>query len=191
MVLGMRIFFMVRKDKKEKVKEIEALFSNASSLVLAEYRGLTVIQQMQLRKDLKEVGASFNVIKMSLAKRAAENLGFENIIEHLNGPTGVAVIEADPVDAAKVLSNFSEEYDSFVIKGGRMEGESLSVDKIKVLATIESRDILLAKLAGGFVAPLNKFFGLGKALINKPAYAFTALLDQKNLQNDDVIKEEE
>ena len=191
MVLGMRIFFMVRKDKKEKVKEIEGMFSNASYLVLAEYRGLSVVQQMKLRKDLKEAGASFNVVKMSLAKRAAENLGFENIIEYLNGPTGVAVIDSDPVEAAKVLKNFSEEHDSFVIKGGRMEGESLSVDKIKVLATIESRDILLAKLAGGFVAPLNKFFGLGKALINKPAYAFTALLDQKNLQNDDVIKEEE
>ena len=182
---------MVRKDKKEKVKEIEGMFSNASSLVLAEYRGLSVVQQMKLRKDLKEAGASFNVVKMSLAKRAAENLGFENIIEYLNGPTGVAVIDSDPVEAAKVLKNFSEEHDSFVIKGGRMEGESLSVEKIKVLATIESRDILLAKLAGGFAAPLNKFFGLGKALVNKPAYAFSALLDQKNVQNDDVTKEEE
>ena len=97
-------------------------FSNASSLVLAEYRGLSVNQQMRLRRELDNVGASFSVMKMSLAKRAAENIGFENIVDFLSGPTGVAVINSDPVDAAKVLKNFSEEHEYFVIKGGRMEG---------------------------------------------------------------------
>lgn len=183
---------MSRKEKKEKVKDLEKLFTNASSLVLAEYRGLTVNQQMQLRRELTKAGASFNVVKMSLAKRAAENLGFDNILEFLNGPTGVAVIDSDPVEAAKVLTNFSKENDAFVIKGGRMDGESLSLDKFQLLATIESRDVLLSKLAGGLFAPVNKFFGLGKALVNKPAYAFSALLEQKSLNsNNEVNKEEE
>ena len=182
---------MARNKKVEKVKELEEIFSNASSLVLAEYRGLSVNQQMRLRRELDNVGASFSVMKMSLAKRAAENIGFENIVDFLNGPTGVAVINSDPVDAAKVLKNFSEEHEYFVIKGGRMEGEDLTVDKFNLLATLDSRDILLAKLAGGFLAPLNKFFGTGKALISKPAYAFQALIEKKNLNNNEIKNEEE
>jgi len=182
---------MVREKKVERVKELEEVFSNASSLVLAEYRGITVTQQMQLRRQLNNVGASFSVIKMSLAKRAAENIGFNNIVDFLSGPTGVAVINSDPVEAAKVLKNFSDEHESFTIKGGRMEGEDLTLDKFNLLATLDSRDVLLAKLAGGFLAPLNKFFGVGRALINKPAYAFQSLIDQKNLNNDEINNEEE
>ena len=112
---------MVRQDKADKVKELEELFSSANALVLAEYRGLTVTEQTKLRRELKNAGATFNVVKMSLAKRAAENIGYESILEHFAGPTGVAVIESDPVEAAKVLKQFSKDYDSFVVKGGLME----------------------------------------------------------------------
>jgi len=182
---------MAREQKVERVKQLELLFSEASSLVLAEYRGLSVSQQMQLRRELKNVGASFNVVKMSLAKRAAENIGFENIVDYLNGPTGVAIIDSDPVGAAKVLKTFSKEHDSFIIKGGMMEGEDLTLDKFEILATIDSRDVLLAKLAGVLLAPLNKFFGVGKALLNKPAYAFQALIERKNLNHDQTNNEEE
>jgi large subunit ribosomal protein L10 len=182
---------MVKEQKVERVKQLETLFSDASSLILAEYRGLSVSQQMKLRRELKNVGASFNVVKMSLAKRAAENIGFKNIVDYLNGPTGVAVIDSDPVEAAKVLKTFSKEHDSFVIKGGMMEGEDLTLDKFEILATIDSRDVLLAKLAGGFIAPLNKFFGVGKALLSKPAYALQALLEQKKLNDDQTNNEEE
>ena len=72
-----------------------------------------------------------------------------------------------------------------------MEGEDLTLDKFNLLATLDSRDVLLAKIAGGFLAPLNKFFGVGRALINKPAYAFQSLIDQKNLNNDEINNEEE
>ena len=182
---------MAREQKVEKVKKLESMFTDASSLVLAEYRGLSVSQQTKLRRELKNVGASFNVVKMSLAKRAAKNIGFENIVEYLNGPTGVAVIDADPVEAAKVLKTFSKEHDFFIIKGGMMEGEDLTLEKFEILATIDSRNILLAKLAGGLIAPLNKFFGVGKALLNKPAYAFQALVEQKILNDDKTNNEEE
>ena len=97
---------MVREEKVEAVKELEEVFKSASTLVMAEYRGLTVSQQTQLRKDLKEAGASFNVVKMSLAKRAAENAGYKDILDYFSGPTGIAVIQTDPVEAAKVLKNF-------------------------------------------------------------------------------------
>ena len=198
---------MVRQDKADKVKELEELFSSANALVLAEYRGLTVTEQTKLRRELKNAGATFNVVKMSLAKRAAENIGYESILEHFAGPTGVAVIESDPVEAAKVLKQFSIEYYSFVVKGGLMESEPLTIDQINILASIETRDVLLAKIAGGFNSPLTKMaLGL-KGVLSKSGYAFKALLDMKEANpetsseakesdsskedSEDVIKEEE
>jgi large subunit ribosomal protein L10 len=198
---------MVRQDKADKVKQLEELFSSANALVLAEYRGLTVTEQTKLRRELKNAGASFNVVKMSLAKRAAENIGYDSILEHFSGPTGVAVIESDPVEAAKVLKQFSKDNDAFVVKGGLMESEPLTIGQINTLASIDTRDVLLAKIAGGFNAPLTKMaLGL-KGVLSKSGYAFKALLDIKEANpgtsseakesdsssedSEDVIKEEE
>tara|TARA_B110000914_G_C15461400_1_gene446057 strand:+ start:655 stop:1251 length:597 start_codon:yes stop_codon:yes gene_type:complete len=198
---------MVRKDKADKVKQLEKLFSSANALVLAEYRGLTVTEQTKLRKELKNAGATFNVVKMSLAKRAAENIGYKSILEHFSGPTGVAVIESDPVEAAKVLKQFSKDNDSFVLKGGLMESEPLTIDQINILASIETRDVLLAMIARGFNAPLTKMAVGLKGVLNKSGYAFKALLDLKEVNpqtssetkesdsssedSEDIIKEEE
>ena len=198
---------MVRKDKADKVKQLEELFSSANALVLAEYRGLTVTEQTKLRKELKNAGATFNVVKMSLAKRAAENIGYKSILEHFSGPTGVAVIESDPVEAAKVLKQFSKDNDSFVLKGGLMESEPLTIDQINILASIETRDVLLAMIARGFNAPLTKMAVGLKGVLNKSGYAFKALLDLKEANpqkssetkesdsssedSEDIIKEEE
>tara|TARA_B110000881_G_scaffold160818_1_gene143813 strand:+ start:1162 stop:1758 length:597 start_codon:yes stop_codon:yes gene_type:complete len=198
---------MVRKDKADKVKQLEKLFSSANALVLAEYRGLTVTEQTKLRKELKNAGATFNVVKMSLAKRAAENIGYKSILEHFSGPTGVAVIESDPVEAAKVLKQFSKDNDSFVLKGGLMESKPLTIDQINILASIETRDVLLAMIARGFNAPLTKMAVGLKGVLNKSGYAFKALLDLKEVNpqtssetkesdsssedSEDIIKEEE
>lgn len=198
---------MVRKDKVDKVKQLEELFTSANALVLAEYRGLTVTEQTKLRKELKNAGATFNVVKMSLAKRAAENIGYKSILEHFSGPTGVAVIESDPVEAAKVLKQFSKDNDSFVLKGGLMESEPLTIDQINILASIETRDVLLAMIARGFNAPLTKMAVGLKGVLNKSGYAFKALLDLKEANpqkssetkesdsssedSEDIIKEEE
>ena len=171
---------MVRENKVEAVKNLEELFKNANALVMAEYRGLSVSQQTKLRRDLKKAGASFNVVKMTLAKRAAENIGLESLSEHFTGPTGITVIESDPVEAAKVLKNFAKDNEAFVVKGGLMNSEPLTVNQINVLANIESRDVLLAKIAGGFNAPLVKLAMGTKAIINKAGYAFSALLEKKD-----------
>jgi large subunit ribosomal protein L10 len=171
---------MVRENKVEAVKNLEDLFKNANALVMAEYRGLSVSQQTKLRRELKKAGASFNVVKMTLAKRAAENIGLESLSEHFTGPTGITVIESDPVEAAKVLKNFAKDNEAFVVKGGLMNSEPLTVNQINVLANIESRDVLLAKIAGGFNAPLVKLAMGTKAIINKAGYAFSALLEKKD-----------
>ena len=170
---------MVREDKVQVVKDLEELFKSANALVLAEYRGLTVTQQTKLRRELKNAGASFNVVKMSLAKRAAENIGLDSLNEFFAGPTGIAVIESDPVEAAKVLKEFSKDNEAFVVKGGLMDSEPLTLDQINVLAEIEPRDVLLAKIAGGFNAPLVKVAAGAKAVINKAGYALNALVDKK------------
>ena len=170
---------MVREDKVQAVKDLEDLFKSANALVLAEYRGLTVSQQTKLRKSLKNAGASFNVVKMSLAKRAAENIGLDSLSDYFAGPTGVTIIDSDPVEAAKVLKDFSKENDAFIVKGGLMNSEPLTVEQINVLANIEPRDVLLAKIAGGFNAPLVKVAAGTKAIINKASYALSALVDKK------------
>ena len=170
---------MVREDKVQAVKDLEELFRSANALVLAEYRGLTVSQQTKLRRSLKNAGASFNVVKMSLAKRAAENIGLNSLSDYFAGPTGVTIIDSDPVEAAKVLKDFSKENDAFVVKGGLMNSEPLTVEQINVLANIEPKDVLLAKIAGGFNAPLVKVAAGTKAIINKASYALSALVDKK------------
>ena len=181
---------MVRKDKQQKVKDLEELFKNANTLVLAEYRGLTVTQQTLLRKNLKNVGATFNVVKMSLAKRAATNAGFDHILDYFSGPTGVTVIESDPVEAAKVLKEFSNENDAFIVKGGLMDKELLTIEQLNVLASIESKDVLLAKIAGGFNAPLSKLAYALKGLTNKTGFALQALIEKKE-SVEEINKEEE
>ena len=127
---------MVREDKVQAVKDLEELFRSANALVLAEYRGLTVSQQTKLRRSLKNAGASFNVVKMSLAKRAAENIGLNSLSDYFAGPTGVTIIDSDPVEAAKVLKDFSKENDAFVVKGGLMNSEPLTVEQILSLIHI-------------------------------------------------------
>ena len=142
-----------------------------------------------------------------MRKELQKNIGYESILEHFSGPTGVAVIESDPVEAAKVLKQFSKDNDSFVVKGGLMESEPLSIDQINILASIETRDVLLAKIAGGFNAPLTKMAVGLKGILNKSSYAFKALLevkeanpetssqakesDSSNEESEDVKKEEE
>lgn len=196
---------MVKNNKVEVVENLEVLFRNASALVMAEYRGLSVSQQTKLRRELKKAGATFNVVKMTLAKRAAENIGLDSLSEYFSGPTGIAVIESDPVEAAKVLNKFAKDNEAFVVKGGLMNSEPLSVDQINVLANIEPRDVLLAKIAGGFNAPLVKVAAGTKAILNKARYAFSALLEKKDngieisevenkkdvLTSEEVNKEEE
>ncbi len=184
---------MVRENKVEVVKSLEDLFKSANAIVLAEYRGLTVTQQTKLRRKLKDAGASFNVVKMSLAKRAAQNIGLESLEGFFSGPTGVTVIESDPVEAAKVLKEFSKEHEAFVVKGGLMNDQPLTVEQLNVLADIEPRDILLAKIASGFNAPMVKVAFGAKAILSKAGYAWNALLEKKasGVQVSETVKSDE
>ena len=146
---------MARPDKAAAVAELSEQFSQASGAVLTEYRGLTVAQLKELRRALGE-NAHYAVVKNTLTKIAANEAGISQLDDLFAGSSAVAFVTGDPVEAAKGLRDFAKENPSLVIKGGVLDGKPLSADEIKKLADLESREVLLAKLAGGLKASMAK-----------------------------------
>jgi large subunit ribosomal protein L10 len=146
---------MARPDKAAGVAEIVDSFTESAGAVLTEYRGLTVKQLQELRRALGE-NASYAVVKNTLTKIAAEQAGVDGVDDLLVGPTAIAFINGDVVEAAKGLRDFAKANPSLVIKGGFLEGKTLDAAEIAKLADLESREVLLAKLAGGMLASLSQ-----------------------------------
>jgi large subunit ribosomal protein L10 len=146
---------MARADKQVAVAEITESFSDAAGAVLTDYRGLTVKQLQDLRRSLGE-NASYAVVKNTLAKIAAKDAGIEGFDELLTGPTAVAFITGDVVEAAKGLRDFAKAHPALVIKGGVLDGKALEPAEIAKLADLESREVLLGKLAGAMLASLSQ-----------------------------------
>jgi large subunit ribosomal protein L10 len=145
----------VRADKASAVSELTDNFRNSSATVLTEYRGLTVAQLTELRRSLgKET--TYSVSKNTLSKRAATDAGIEGLDTLFTGPTALAFVSGDPVEAAKSLRAFAKAHPVLVIKGGVFEGKALSADEVNKLADLESREVLLAKLAGAMKGNLSK-----------------------------------
>lgn len=169
---------MARPDKVEAVEEIAGRFRGASASVVTEYRGLTMAQLTTLRRTLGE-GATYRVAKNTLVKRAAEDAGVEGLEQLLVGPTAIAFITGEPVDAAKALRDFAKANQGLVIKGGYMDGRALTVAEVNQLADLESREVLLAKLAGAMKANLSKAAGLFAAPASQVARLAQALADKR------------
>ena len=138
---------MARPDKEAAVAELTEDFRGATATVLTEYRGLSVTAMKTLRRSLG-ADTKYSVVKNTLTKIAAKNAGVEISDDLLVGPSAVAFIKGDPIDAAKSLKNFQKENPFLVIKGGIFEGKAVSTAEIMKLADLESREVLLAKLAG-------------------------------------------
>ena len=146
---------MARPDKESAVAELTEDFRTANATVLTEYRGLSVTSMKQLRRSLG-TDTKYSVVKNTLTKIAAKNAGVDIDESLLAGPSAVAFIKGDPIDAAKSLKNFSKENPFLVIKGGIFEGKAVSVAEIMKLADLESREVLLSKLAGAMKGSLAK-----------------------------------
>jgi len=146
---------MARADKQAAVAEIVESFNDAAGAVLTEYRGLTVKELQDLRRSLGE-NADYAVVKNTLAKLAATEVGISGFDELLTGPTAIAFIKGDVVEAAKGLRDFARTNPALVIKGGILDGKQLDASEIAKLASLESRDVLLAKLAGAMLASLSQ-----------------------------------
>jgi large subunit ribosomal protein L10 len=146
--------------------------------VLTEYRGLTVAQLTQLRRSLGE-GSSYAVVKNTLTKRAADEVGFSELSPLLNGPTAIAFIEGDPVTAAKAIRDFAKANPALVIKGGVVDGRTVDASEVTRLADVEPREVLLAKLAGAMKGNLTKAAGLFQAPLSQVARLAEALKEKK------------
>ncbi|UPK75861.1 50S ribosomal protein L10 [Nocardioidaceae bacterium SCSIO 66511] len=165
---------MARQDKAAAVAELADEFRNSNGAVLTEYRGLTVKQLQDLRRSLGE-DVSYAVVKNTLTKIAAREAGVDAFDDLLVGPSAIAFIKGDPVEAAKGLRDFAKANEPLVIKGGVLDGKSLDADEIKKLADLESREVLLAKLAGGMKASLSQAAALFNAPLAQAARAVGAL----------------
>ena len=168
---------MARPDKTADVAELVESFQESAGAVLTEYRGLTVKQLQDLRRSLGE-NASYAVVKNTLTKIAATGAGVDGFDDLLVGPTAIAFINGDVVEAAKGLRDFAKAHPALVIKGGYLEGKSLDAKEIAKLADLESREVLLAKLAGGMLASLSQAVYLLNAPLAQAARVAGALQAQ-------------
>jgi large subunit ribosomal protein L10 len=170
---------MAKADKVTAVAEISEQFKSSTATVITEYRGLTVANLAELRRSLGGV-ATYTVAKNTLIKRAAAEAGIEGLDELFAGPTAIAFINGEAVDAAKAIKKFAKDNKALIIKGGYMDGRSLTVAEVEKIADLESREVLLAKLAGAmkgnqakavglFNVPLSQFARLAAALQEKKA----------------------
>lgn len=165
---------MATAEKAAAIAELTDKFSNSGAAVLTEYRGLTVSQITELRNTIRE-HATYAVVKNTLTKRAAAEAGVTGVDEHLQGPTAIAFITGDPVEAAKGLRDFAKANPALVIKAGVLDGKPLSPEEITKLADLESRDTLLAKLAGALNASLSNAAALFAAPLAQSARLIEAL----------------
>lgn len=165
-------------DKVAAVAEIAAEFRDASAMVVTEYRGLSMKQLAALRRSLGS-DVTYTVAKNTLVKRAAADAGVEGLDDLLVGPTAIAFVSGEPVDAAKALRDFQRDNRALVVKGGYMEGRALSAAEIEQLADLESREVLLAKLAGALKALPTRAAGLFQAPLSQMARLAKALEEKK------------
>jgi large subunit ribosomal protein L10 len=165
---------MARPDKAAAVAELTEKLRASNAAVLTEYRGLTVAQLKQLRKSIAS-NATYAVVKNTLTEIAAKDAGIDAFTGQLSGPTAIAFVTGDPVEAAKGLRDFAKTFPALVIKGGVLDGKALSADEVRQLADLESRDVLLAKLAGAMKASLNQAAYLFVAPLSKAARTIDAL----------------
>ncbi len=170
---------MPRPEKVQAVEEIKERFENAEATFLTEYRGLSVNEQQELRRSLRAAGAEYKVVKMSLARRAAEELGLDDFTETMIGPTAIAFAMTDPVPVAKALKDFAKDHERLVLKVALMSGKLLAPEQVSKLADIEPRDVLLGKIAGAAKAPLAKMAGMLGSFMRDSASMFSQLLEKK------------
>lgn len=144
-----------RSEKEAVISEVTSLAAKAQTLVIAEYRGITVADMTKLRADARSKGVSLSVLKNTLARRAVAGSPFEVVADQMTGPLIYGFSE-DAIAAAKVVADFAKTNDKLVIRGGAFAGKALDVDSVKQLASIPSKDVLLAQLCGLLMSPVSR-----------------------------------
>ena len=169
----------VRPEKVATVDEVKARVASTSTAVVTEYRGMTVAQIATLRRQLRTLGADYKVFKNTLVRRAVSGTPVEPISAFLDGPTAIAFVDGDVSAVAKALRDYTKVTPNLIVKGGVLDGKSLSKTDLTALADLPSRDVLLAQLAGLLASPMRTMAGLLKALPQNFAYGLSALVDAR------------
>ncbi len=157
----------ILEQKEHTVNEIVALLQNSKTTILTEYRGLNVKEMTELRKQLREAGVEFKVLKNTLTRRATSITNLTEIDDYLTGPTAIAFSSQDLVAPAKILTDYAKKYEALAIKAGIVEGKFVNVDKIKELANLPSREGLLSMLLSVLQAPIRNMALAVKAVADK------------------------
>jgi large subunit ribosomal protein L10 len=183
---------VLRSEKERVVAELAERLRDTDTLMVADYRGLTMPEIDELRTRLLEAGARFTVVKNTLTKRAAEEAGTTDVLDLIDGPTAIAFLEAegDPVAVAKVLNETARASDVLVIRGGLLEGTVVGDAEIKRLATLPPADVLRAQLAGAVLAPLTTVVGLFTAPLRDLVGVIDARIRQLQEQGETVPEPE-
>lgn len=169
---------MANPKNVSDLAELKEKIAGANSIVLTEYRGLSVAQLSELRNNLG-FDVEYSVAKNTLFKIAAAEAGIEGLDEQLTGPTAIAFIKGEAVDAAKVIKKFADDNKAFVVKGGYMDGNALTADQVNAIAELDNRETTLAKLAGAMKGNLAKAAGLFNAPASQVARLAAALQEKK------------
>jgi len=183
---------MLRQDKERIVSELAERLKSSQNLLVADYRGLTMPEIDELRSKLLETGARFSVVKNTLTRLAAEEAGVKQLLELVDGPTAIAFIDADgdPAAAAKILNDTARAHDVLVIRGGLLEGDTVSDVEIKRLATLPPTEVLRAQFAGTVAAPLTTIVGLFTAPLRDLVNVIDARITQLQEQGDSLAERE-
>lgn len=183
---------MLRQDKERIVSELAERLKSSQNLLVADYRGLSMPEIDELRSKLLETGARFSVVKNTLTRLAAEEAGVKELLDLIDGPTAIAFIDAegDPAAAAKILNDTARAHDVLVIRGGLLEGDTVSDVEIKRLATLPPADVVRAQFAGAVAAPLTTIVGLFTAPLRDLVSMLDARITQLQEQGETVPEPE-
>jgi large subunit ribosomal protein L10 len=169
----------VRTEKEAMISQVLEKLTKSQSVILADYRGLNVQEITELRKRLREAGVEYRVIKNTLTSRAAKAGNIEGLDQYLSGPTALAFGYNDPVTPAKILANFAKDHKKLELKGGILEGKTISLNAVKSLAELPSREALLGQIAGVLQAPIRGLVTVLSGPLRNLAYATEAVRKQK------------
>ena len=173
--------------KQPIVDEISEQIKDAQSVVIVDYRGLTVAQDTELRVELRKAGVNYHVVKNTMTRIAATEAGMEELVAHLEGTTALAVSAEDAVAPAKVISEFIKknnlaEQGILTVKAGIVEGKVVGADEVKAIASLPSREVLIGKLLGSFQAPISNTVGVMGAMVRSIVTVLDAIRKQKEEQ---------
>ena len=172
----------VLEEKKQIVEEIKDKVDNAQSVVLVDYRGLKVDELTELRRNYKEAGVDYKVYKNTMMRFAFKEAGLEEFNEYLVGPNAIAFGFDDPVQAAKITDEFAKKHKNLEIKAGIVDGKIIDIEEIKHLASLPSKEVLVAQALGGLNAPITGFANVLQGTIRNLVYALNAVVEKQEAQ---------